>query len=488
MTRWLRPVKQQLKAFLRRAAQATPPPQLAASHWGLEDAGDGRLALHGVHLDALLRKWGSPLFVIDADALERQSARFTSAGACEVFVSYKTNPVPFVLQTLHSAGVGAEVISAYELWLAGELGVPMNRVVYNGPVKSPLSISAAIAGDIALLTANHAEELAVFSRLARAAGKRPRTGIRVSTDVGWSAQFGVPISGGAAMRAFSGAMADSALDVCGLHAHRGGMIRTEGELTSFVLDILRFADDLADALRLDLDVIDFGGSLATPAVDGLRPLHKRMNRTLLRDLPAPDVSAALTIESYVSLVAEMVDHHYVQRGRPRPRIFLEPGRALTSSAQLLLASVASLKEAPDRVYAILDAGVNIAESVRNEYHQLLAVTHAGREAKQIYTVVGPICTPGDTLYPAIKLPRLAVGDVVAIMDAGAYFVPFSTSFSFPQPAIVALRQGNDVLVRRAEDFADLIRRDALTGGTAAALPEANSAQDLGCGAFVAPED
>ena len=74
---------------------------------------------------------------------------------------------------------------------------------------------------------------------------------------------------------------------------------------------------------------------------------------------------------------------------------------------------------------------------------------------------GPICTPGDTLYWGARLPELAAGDSVVIMDAGAYFVPFSTAFSFSRPAIVAVDGGEVKLLRRAETFEDLLALDQM---------------------------
>jgi diaminopimelate decarboxylase len=76
--------------------------------------------------------------------------------------------------------------------------------------------------------------------------------------------------------------------------------------------------------------------------------------------------------------------------------------------------------------------------------------------------VGPICTPGDTLRWAVRLPELSVGDTLAIMDAGAYFVPFSTSFSFPRPGIVAVDEGQVRVLRRSETFEDLRALDLHT--------------------------
>lgn len=459
-------LKQHLKQSLRRISDAhggRTASQLAPAYWGLDADPRRGLSLGAVSLHEMLEKQGSPLLVLDVAALKRNARQFLgqqSGAGLEVFYSYKTNPVSFVLSTLHAEGIGAEVISAYELWLALRLGVPPERIVYNGPVKSEASVREAIARGIGLITANHAEEIEQLARLAAEVGRTARTGIRASMAHGWSGQFGVPM-GEEAVQAFARARSLPSLDVRALHVHRGGMIRSEAEFSGFVGVVLAFSDTLAERLGIDLEILDFGGSLGTPSVDHIAPLDYRLNRTLLRSLPAPDVSAALGIERYAAILSRMVGEHFARNGRPRPRIFVEPGRALTGNTQFLLTKVHSLKRAADRTYAILDAGINIAEPVRSEYHQLFAVNRICEPATQVYTVVGPICTPADTLYPAVRLPQLAVGDSLCIMDAGAYFVPFATSFSYPQPAMVAIEADRTQLIRRAEQFEDMAGRDLL---------------------------
>ncbi|MBZ4408121.1 pyridoxal-dependent decarboxylase [Myxococcus sp. MISCRS1] len=460
-----RQVKQTLRPVLQRA-MAPARTQIPASYWGLQHVPGQGLSLEGVALKSLVQRFGSPLHVVHLAALQRNVERFLAvppgrAGGCEVFYSYKTNPIPGVLEVLHGMGVGAEIISAYELWLALRLGVAPERIVYNGPVKSEASVREAIGRGIQLLAANHAEELGLFARVAAELDQRPRVAVRVSTDSGWAAQFGTPIAGGAALRAYAQARASSHLDVVGLHAHRGATIRTEGELTGFVEAVLGFTDTLHQELGLDLEVLDLGGSLCTPSVEHIAERDWRLNLTFFRDVPAPDPAASLDISRYVALVVEMVESHYAKKGRARPRIFLEPGRAMTGDTQLLLGSVHTLKAGEDRTWAVLDAGVNHAECVRNEYHQLFHVDRPDAPAERVYTVVGPICTPGDTLYHAKRLPQLVEGDTLAIMDAGAYFVPFATSFSYPQPAIIALDGGEARLLRRAETFEDQVALDTV---------------------------
>jgi diaminopimelate decarboxylase len=112
-----------------------------------------------------------------------------------------------VLKLLHEQGVGAEVISPYELWLAKQLGVPAERTIYNGPAKSDDSIRDAVERRIQVINCNHREELPRVAQIARQLGVRARVALRVNTSVGWSGQFGTPIQGGEALAAYREALA-----------------------------------------------------------------------------------------------------------------------------------------------------------------------------------------------------------------------------------------------------------------------------------------
>jgi len=437
-----------------------------AEHYGLTRSAGGELCIDGVSLPELSRQYGSPLHVVNAGRLRDNAQRFLSAAQaaqvrCDVFYSFKTNPVPGVISRLKSLGMGAEVISHYELWLARRLGFAPDRIVYNGPVKSEASLREAIEADILLLNVNHREELATIVRIARELGRRPRVGVRVTLGTGWSGQFGTPVAGGLARRVFEEALASDALHVVGLHAHRGGMLRSEAEAQSFAAEALAFTDELRQSLRLELSILNLGGSLASPSVRGLSETEVSRNRTFSSEIVAPNPADALPIERYVGAITNQVAEHYRQRARPAPTVLLEPGRSVTSDAQLLLTRVQSLKTDGDRAYAVLDAGINLAESCRSEYHQLLLANRPGGTTRELYALAGPICTPGDTLHWGVRLPPLAAGDSLLIMDAGAYFVAFSNSFSFPRPAIVTIDDGQIQLLRRAETFDDLLALDQM---------------------------
>jgi diaminopimelate decarboxylase len=464
-----RPARQVVKAGVKRLIQAAAggggggglPPAL----WDLERDAAGSLTLHGQSLRDLVAQFGSPLHVVngrrlDANASAFQSARPGRAQGCLVCYSYKTNPLPAVLARLHAAGIGAEVVSAYELWLARRLGVPPERIVYNGPLKSDESLRAAAAARLFLVNLNSRTEIPRVAAAARAAGVPMRVGMRVAFPDGWGQQFGEQTATGAALRAFVEARARPELEVVALHVHRGHEIATRADAERLVGQTLDFADVLTRELKLPLEVIDLGGSLACPTVSAFSPLRFRLNSAAGVAFEPRDPAAVLTARELASLVQERFERHYA--GRSAPTVVLEPGRALTGDAQLLLTAVHEVRDPGDtHTLAILDAGINVASPVQDGYHQLLPVESRPGAPTRAYRLAGPICTPADVLYRHWTLPELSAGDVLAIMDAGAYFVPFSTSFSFPRPAVVMVDERGARLVRRAETFEDLVSRDQL---------------------------
>lgn len=448
-----------VRGFLSRGQPLSP------ARWGLTVLPGGDLASGGVSLASLRQKWGSPLHVVLAEQLRRNVREFLAINEGgrirgEVFYSYKSNPIPGVLRVLHDLGIGAEVISEYELWLALKLGVPADRIVFNGPAKSLASVRNAVARDILLLNINHREEIDVVVSVARELNKRPSIGVRVATSGGWMGQFGLPAGTGEAFAALKEVHESGILELAAIHCHVGGMVRSRQHVQSYVGEVLALADRVKTELGVELAILDFGGSLATPTVTNITDFDRKVAMAFQAPLPVPQPDASLGIPEYVRCVVEQVENHYAAQKRPCPRIFFEPGRAMTGNTQVLVASVLSLKAGePKPGWAILDAGINLAESARSEFHQIFPASRMHEPRSCQYRLAGPICSPGDVISWSASLPELAAGDALAIMDAGAYFVPFATSFSFPQPPVVMLDGAVVKLLRRAESFEDIIALD-----------------------------
>lgn len=431
--------------------------------WGLDRDEAGRLRVQSTPVTELVERHGGPLHIVDGSALRRNAARFLQAGPdgkplVEAYYSYKSNPVPGVLQLLDRCGVGAEVTSHYELWLALQIGVAPEHIIFNGPGKSDEGIRLAVERGIQILNINQLEEVERIAAACRELGRRARVGIRVSTSSTWQGQFATLAED--ALEVFLAARETGVLDVVGLHQHIGGHIGSVERLVKPVDEVLDFVAMLEDEHGFALEIINLGGGLAVPTTYNFTAKDHKHNVHYGKALPVPSATSGLSIEDFVTLTHAHVVKRYEDRGRPMPRIMLEPGRGMTANTQMLATKVLTERTTPERDFLFLDAGINVLPGFVSEYHHIFVADRApGAVDDHAYRLVGPTCAPWDTLLHCWYGPELHTGDSLVVMDTGAYFVPMATTFSFAEPGILLVDEGREVMLRRGESFTDIIALD-----------------------------
>lgn len=465
--------------MLRRAAKAAiltainaydkregaPQPQAPAA-WDMSVSAAGELCWEGVSLVELGRQFGTPLYVVSRARLERDYREFLGAFNAlypnvEVGCSYKTNPLPGVIAVLHELGASAEVISHFELWLALRLGVPGERIIVNGPAKTDEALDLAVRSGVRLINVDNLDEIETIDRLASKYGRKQEVGVRVVTSVGWSAQFGLRISNGQALEAFRRMKAARNLLPCGLHAHLGTGIKNAQVYFTAVGEMLAFARQLRDEFGIEMRYLDFGGGFGVPTVRSLKDLDVKFLANGFQVNP-PREGQAPTTEEYARGIVEQLSRYYDLSSKDAPQVIFEPGRAMTSRAQCLLLSVLALKKGDKfSEFAILDGGKNMTMPLGYEYHEAFIANRMNDVRDQRYSLFGPLCHPGDILFKYRDFPKLRRGDLLAIMDAGAYFVPNQMNFSNPRPAAVLVSGSDATLIRERETFEDIVRLDRL---------------------------
>jgi diaminopimelate decarboxylase len=439
---------------------------LAPAAWGATIGDAGNLVIGGVDVADLAGEYGTPLHVVNHSRLLADYERFDSSfrslyPKIGIGYSYKTNPLPGVIKVLHGAGALAEVISHFELWLAIELGVPAQRIIFNGPGKTRDAIELAVNHGIGMINIDSLSEIDEIARAARTRERKQSVGVRVITSVGWSSQFGLSIASGHAMEAFRALLRHPQLKATGLHFHLGTGIRDVALYLQAVRETLEFAQVLHSELGIQITQLDLGGGFGVPTV---RPFTEWDTRLTLNGRPAGpvDVAAAAGPADYARGIVELVTKYYPADAETLPTMIFEPGRAITSSAQCLVLRVLAVKDNPAGVRSvILDGGKNIAMPLGYEIHELLAVNNAADARVSTYNFYGPLCHPGDLHFQSKTFRTLKAGDLVAIMDAGAYFIPNQMNFSHPRPPVVIVNNGGSSLLRQRESFDDIVRLDQL---------------------------
>jgi diaminopimelate decarboxylase len=146
-----------------------------------------------------------------------------------------------------------------------------------------------------------------------------------------------------------------------------------------------------------------------------------------------------------------------------PELLFEPGRCIASPNQLLLLTVHRVKERPGlKKWLVTDGGLGtVTLPTFYEYHEIFLANDVFRSRTEKVTIIGPVCFASDIVYRNKRMPRIVPGEVIAVMDSGAYFTALESSFGFARPAMVAVTGRGHRLVRRAETFEDLVSRDVL---------------------------
>ena len=410
----------------------------------------GQLA--GISAASLAEEFGTPFFVYDLDLIERRvkALRDVLPRGFRVAFAVKANPALAVVAQLRRCGVGADVASGGELETVLRAGFEPSVITMTGPGKRDAELSAAVSAGVGVITVESFGELKRLETIAAAAGIRQRILLRlaVSEDArletvrligGVEGKFGMPL---AALTEAARAAADSPhLELLGLHAFGASNLRDADLLADHVAELVEIARRVADEVGFPLRLVDAGGGLGIPYADGERQLDTdRLGRRLAAMRARWDADADL---------GEM-------------EVILEPGRFLVGPAGAYVTRVVDVKGPDSAPVAILDGGINHVVRpalVRSEHRLTVLATDAVR-ALVPTTVAGPLCTGLDVFTTGAMLPRPRVGDLVALLDVGAYGFTESMPFflSHPTAAEVAVKGGKAQLIRQRITPTELLDR------------------------------
>jgi diaminopimelate decarboxylase len=400
-----------------------------------------------VSLVALAKKFGTPLYVYSAGQISDRYRLFSDAfGHRDHLICYsvKANSNLSILKLLAGQGSGFDIVSGGELQRILEVNKrAASRVVFSGVGKTVEEIDLALAAGILIFNVESESEVALLAERARRLRIRARVALRVNPDVFAEThpyistglrehKFGIDIS--AARAVYQEVKRSRYLDPVGISVHIGSQIQTAepfGAALAGVANLIRQLE--GDGIRIQF--VDAGGGLginyhADPKFDPVAEMAKY----------AAEVERALA--------------------GLEVRLLLEPGRFLIAQAGALLTKVLYLKRNGTKTFVITDAGMNdlIRPALYQAYHEILPVTHDPLANRGLVDLVGPVCESGDFFARDREMPQVREGDLLAILDAGAYGMSLSSNYnSRPRAAEVLVEGKKARLIRRRETIRDLIQ-------------------------------
>lgn len=403
-----------------------------------------------VALEALAKRYGTPLYVYSADHIRYRLSLFSEAFAGQdhlVCYAVKANSALAILKMLDAAGAGFDIVSGGEL----ERVLAVNkaaaaRVVFSGVGKTAAEMDLALRSGILLFNVESEAELALLAERAAKVKKRARIALRVNPDVFAEThpyistglrehKFGIGIQRARAV--YRGAARNKWIEPAGVSVHIGSQIRTAdpfGAATERVAGLIR-------QLRKDglpIRFLDAGGGLGVEYHLDL-PFHPEEK-----------------MRQYAAALKNSVS------GLDGVKLLLEPGRFLVAQAGALLARVLYTKKNGKKNFVIVDAAMNdlIRPSLYQAHHEIIPVIPRKSGHKFTADVVGPVCETGDFFARDRELPALEAGDLVAILDAGAYGQSLASNYnSRPRPAEVLVEGRRARLIRRRETLGDMLKTE-----------------------------
>lgn len=263
----------------------------------------------------------------------------------------------------------------------------------------------------------------------------PHTIHQINTGIADS-KFGLHIAEGIAFDAYRRALELPHVRIAGAHCHIGSQITEPEGYVRAARAMLAFAGELRSKLNIRLEFIDLGGGIGVPYHDG---------------------ESTMTPEELASVLEPVWKEGVAAMGY-EPELWLEPGRYFVAPAGFLIARVNSVKTTPYHTFVNVDAGFNtlVRPAMYQAYHRVRVVGRASDLVK--VEIAGNVCETGDILAAERDLPRPRAGDLIVILDAGAYGFSMASEYnSRPMPAEILVDGDRTTVIRRRGTIDDLFR-------------------------------
>ena len=407
----------------------------------------------------LAKEYGTPLYVIDEDLFRENCRIYKNAmdkyydGKGLVIYANKAFCTKFSCRVVKEEGLGIDVVSGGELYTAIQTNFPMDKVYFHGNNKTVDEITMAVENGVGCVIVDNIYELEKLNEIAKEHGVVQNIMFRIKPGVDAhthsfvqtgqiDSKFGVALENGEAFEIYKIASEMSNVKVDGVHCHIGSQIFDIEPFCKAAEIMMNFVGDLKDKLGLEVEKLNLGGGYGIMYTEN--------------DDPVP-------YDDYIKHVSEVVKETAAKRGVKLPFIIMEPGRSLIAPAGITLYTVGGIKDIKNvRKYVSVDGGMgdNPRYIMYESEYTAVVANNADAPRTETVTIAGKCCESGDLLLKDAKMPKIEVGDTLAVLATGAYNYSMASNYNrIPRPAVVAVSDGNAKVVVKRESYEDLVRND-----------------------------
>ena len=420
---------------------------------------NGSLRFAGVDTAALAKKYGTPLYLMDADLIRRRCRLYQKemkaafGGESRPVYAGKAFCTKAIYRIMKECDMSVDLVSPGELFTAKSAGFPMERAFFHGNNKTDADIALALDSGVGCFVCDSREELIALNRLSGERGIRQAILLRVTPGIDphtfaavttgkVDSKFGSPIATGAAMLQTKLALSLSNIDLIGFHCHIGSQIFDVAPYIDAVDVMMSFMSEVRDETGFVPKTLNLGGGF------GVRYTES---------------DPVFEYDTAIWSLADAVKRAAVRNNLPFPTVLMEPGRSIVADAGMTLYTVGTVKEIPGfRTYVSVDGGMpdNPRYALYRSVYTVVNATHADKAPDRAVTVAGRCCESGDLIAEGARIATPERGDLLAVLVTGAYNYSMASNYNrIPRPPVVFLSKGKDKLAVRRESYEDLVKND-----------------------------
>lgn len=418
----------------------------------------GHLTIGGVDTVELAQKYGTPLVVYDVEQIRNQIRAFKKVFEKEKVayaVSYASKAFACIAmyQVANEEGAYTDVVSAGELYTALKANFPTERISFHGNNKSLFEIEMAVKNHVGKIIIDNFHEIKLLDKVLREQDAKINVMLRITPGISAhtheydqtgqvDSKFGFDLESGQADLALEQVLANSRMNMVGIHAHIGSQIFELNGFEMAAKKLMEVAENWRSQYGYTAKVINVGGGFCIKYTAEDNPLKP---------------------EEFVQAIVETIKKEAKEAAFPVPEIDIEPGRSIVGPAGYNLYTTGSCKVVPGyRPYVTVDGGMgdNIRPALYGAKYETVLATDLKAPLTEHVRIAGKYCESGDILAEDQALPATKSGSLLAMLDTGAYGYSMASNYNRnPRPAVVFVENCKAKLVIKRESLEDLVHLD-----------------------------
>lgn len=419
---------------------------------------DGILEIGGIDSRKLLAQYGSPLYVMDLELIEKNIKIFKEnfkSKKFETFVVYASKAFlcKGMCNIISKFNIEMDAVSGGELYLIKSSNMPMERVHMHGNNKSVEELEMCLDYEVGSIILDGTEEVEKLSRLCSEKNKKIKVMLRINIGIDahtheyiktakHTSKFGVSIFSTDFLDLVKRIVEDKNFIFLGFHCHIGSQIFDTKAFLEEIDILVKETKSISQKLGIEIPEINLGGGFGVFYTNEDKPLE---------------------LEHFMKEIIRHIEKISEEENYMIKKISIEPGRSIVANAGTTLYTVGGTKETYGGIkYVFVDGGMtdNIRPALYQAKYEALVANKMNSRNMETVTIAGKCCESGDVLIKNIKLPKCDSGDIIGILSTGAYGYSMSNNYNkICRPAVVFVKNGVSYLAIRRETYKDLVALD-----------------------------